>query len=84
MKKDEILKQKRIKLRKVNAKDKACARTDYQRKANYIIVTSNKKEYYSTNGSLKDCLKVEELSRAKKLPTKDKKGKRNGKKTGKK
>lgn len=63
MKKQEILKQKGIKLRKVTAKDRALARTTYQRNADYIVVTSNKKHYYSTNGSLKDCLECEKISK---------------------
>ena len=65
MKKAEVLKQKGIKLRKVTAKDRKNARTTYQRNADYIVITSNKKQYYSTNGSLKDCLTCEKLSKNK-------------------
>lgn len=63
MKKEEILKRKGIKVRKVTAKDKSVARTTYQRNANFIITTSNKTQYFSTNGSLQDCLNCERLSK---------------------
>ena len=62
MTKKEILKETGIKLRSVKKKDRANARTDYQRDADYIITTSNGEEYFSKNGSLKDCLWAEKNS----------------------
>lgn len=62
-KKADVLKSKGIKLRSVTSKDKQEATTTYQREAKFIITTSNKQEYYSTNGSLKDCLWAESNSK---------------------
>lgn len=55
MKKEEFLKKEGLKIRKATAKDKAYAKTDYQRSANYIIKTKSGKEYFSKNGSVADC-----------------------------
>ena len=65
VKKADILKSKGIKIRKVNKDDKACARTDYQRQANYMITTSNGKQFYSKNGSLRDALGCEKYATSK-------------------
>ena len=46
-----------IKIRPVTAKDRQCAKTDYQRAAGYVI-SVNGKEYFSTKGSLADCKAV--------------------------
>lgn len=55
MKKAEFLKKEGLKIRKATAKDKACAKTDYQRNSNFIIKTKSGKEYFSKNGSIADC-----------------------------
>lgn len=64
MKKNEVLKQKGIKLRKATEKDKKSAKSDFQREAKYVIKTSNGDEFYSKNGSLKDCLWADATSKA--------------------
>ena len=63
MKKNEVLKQKGIKLRKATEKDKKSAKSDFQREADYVIQTNNGDEYYSKNGSLKDCLSADSMSK---------------------
>lgn len=62
MKKDEFLKKEGLKIRKVTSKDRACAKTDYQRNADYIIKTKSGKEYYSKNGSIADCKTIIKLN----------------------
>lgn len=62
MKKNEILKKKGIKIHKVNKTEKALAKTDYQRNANYMVTTSNGRKFFSTNGSLKDALAYEKYA----------------------
>lgn len=62
MKKEEILRQKGIKVREVNRVERASARTDYQRNANYMVTTSNGRKFYSKNGSLKDALEAEKYA----------------------
>ncbi len=59
MKKEEVLKSKKIKIRKVNKNDRANASNKYQKESNYIITTSNGIQFYSKNGSLKDALGCE-------------------------
>lgn len=62
MKKSEILRDKGIKLRRVNMADRKLAKTDYQRNANFIVTTSNGRQFYSKNGSLKDALECEKFA----------------------
>ncbi len=62
MKKSEILKKKGIKVSKVTKRDKDLARTDYQRNANFIVTTSNGRQFYSKNGSLRDALGCEKYA----------------------
>ena len=62
MKKSEILRDKGIKLRRVNMTDRKLAKTDYQRNANFIVTTSNGRQFYSKNGSLKDALECEKFA----------------------
>ena len=53
MSKQEFMKRHGLKLRPVTQEDRAAARTDYQRCARFII-TDGAREYYSTNGTLRD------------------------------
>lgn len=62
MKKDEFLKKEGLKIRRVTSKDRACAKTDYQRNADYIIRTKSGKEYFSKNGSIADCKTIIKLN----------------------
>ena len=66
MKKEDFLKQKGMKIRKVTPSDKKVAKTDYQRKANYIIKTKSGKEYFSSSGTLKDCIAIDKLNQMQK------------------
>ena len=53
MSKIEYMKRHGMTIRPVTEQDRATARTDYQRKAKYIIKNSEW-EWFSLNGSLKD------------------------------
>ena len=63
-KKETVLKEKGIILRHVTEKDRKKAKTDLQRTASFVITTANGQEYYSKNGSLKDCLWADKNSKA--------------------
>lgn len=55
MKKSEYMEKHGLTLRRVTKEDRACARTDYQRVADYII-SNGACEWFSKNGSLKDMM----------------------------
>lgn len=62
MKKSEYMNKHGLTLRKVTAKDREAATTDYQRMADYII-SNGKEEFFSRNGSLKDMKDIVKWSR---------------------
>ena len=66
MKKEDFLRQKGMKIRKVTPNDIKVAKTDYQRNANYIIKTKSGKEYFSLSGTLKDCIAIDKLNQMQK------------------
>ena len=66
MKKEDFLRQKGMKIRKVTPSDIKVAKTDYQRNANYIIKTKSCKEYFSSSGTLKDCIAIDKLNQMQK------------------
>lgn len=53
MTKMEYMKRHGLTLRKVTKEDRAAARTDYQREADYIITYAGA-EWYSKTGSMRD------------------------------
>ena len=53
MKKTDYMERHGLTLRRVTQKDRAVARTDYQRSAEYII-SNGACEWFSKNGSLRD------------------------------
>ena len=53
MKKSEYMERHGLTLHRVTQEDRTCARTDYQRNAEYII-SNGACEWYSKNGSLRD------------------------------
>ncbi len=68
MKKSDVLIKTGIKLRSVTVEDRKQAKTTLQRNANFVITTANGEEYYSKNGSLRDCLWADANSKKKKKP----------------
>lgn len=66
MKKSDVLIKTGIKLRSVTVEDRKQAKTTLQRNANFVITTANGEEYYSKNGSLRDCLWADANSKKKK------------------
>lgn len=53
MKKSQYMEKHGLTLRKVTKEDRAAARTDYQRTADFII-SNGAGEWFSRNGSLRD------------------------------
>lgn len=53
MKKSDYMERHGLTLRRVTQKDRAFARTDYERSAEYII-SNGACEWFSKNGSLRD------------------------------
>jgi len=53
MKKSEYMERHGLTIRRVTSEDRAAARTDYQRYADFII-SNGACEWFSANGSLRD------------------------------